>query len=369
LGCISGKTTGEVKIVHINLAKTWRGGERQVFLLMRGLQEEKIDQVLICRKGSALENEANKAGLTTHAFPKRPFSSLFQASILKKLEAKGFDIVHCHESEAQTLGILGKVLWKTNQKLIVHRRVIFPIKNKPTTAFKYSEKNILRMICISKAVEESVKNSIGFKNTVVVPSMIELKHSSKPENDFRRKWNIKSEYLIGYIAALTAEKDHITFLKTAEKIINSSDLDVHFVIVGEGQLKEKLLKYAEELGISDKVTFTGFVPNAQEIIPEIDVLLFTSIAEGLGTTILDFFVAKKPVVATKSGGAEELVLNGETGYLCNARDYHTLAEKVIFLLKNRTKTEEIVDKALKFAGNFSISSVTSKTIEVYKSVL
>lgn len=358
-----------MKIIHINLAKTWRGGERQVFLLMHGLQEEHVEQILICRKGSALEKEATKMGLTVYALPKKPFLNIFQARILKKFETRGFDIVHCHESAAHTLGILGKLFWKTNQKLIVHRRVIFPIKKKPTTAIKYSEKHIARIICISKAVEESVKKSINFKKTVVVPSMIDIESRPTRGNGFRQQWDITSKFLIGYIAALTAEKDHITFLNTAKQILNSSDLDVHFVVVGEGHLKADLVQHAEKLDIAEKVTFTGFVQDVQELIPEIDLLLFTSVAEGLGTTILDFFVAKKPVVATKSGGAEELISNGETGYLCNAGDTRTLAEKVVFLLKNPVKTEEVVQKAYKFSSNFSISSVTSKTIAVYKSVL
>lgn len=358
-----------LKIIHINFAKTWRGGERQVFLLMRGLREQQVEQVILCRKGSALEKASAKEGFPYHSLSKLPFLNIFQARILKKLQAKGFNIVHCHESQAHTFGVIGKIFWKTSQKLIIHRRVIFPIKNKPTTAIKYSEKHIDKMICISGAVKESVKESIGFKNTVIIPSMVEIKNQPERGNGFRQKWNIKSRFLVGYIAALTAEKDHITFLNTAQQILGSTNLDIHFAVIGEGRLKAQLVEYAQKLGISQNVTFTGFVKDVQGVIWEIDVLLFTSIAEGLGTTILDFFVAKKPVVATKSGGAEELIFNGETGYICEPGDSPALAEKVKFLLKHPEKTEEIIEKAYSFAGNFSISSVTSKTIAVYKSIL
>ncbi len=225
------------------------------------------------------------------------------------------------------------------------------------------------MICISGAVEKSVRQSIGFKNTIVIPSMIDLENRPEPGNGIRKKWDIRSKFLVGYIAALTAEKDHFTFLDTAKNILDSADLDIHFVVAGEGRLKTELLEYSRQLGISEKVTFTGFIKNVQGIIPEIDVLLFTSISEGLGTTILDFFVAKKPVVATKSGGAEELISNGETGFLCEAGDHQKLAKNVILLLKNPKLKAEIVEKAYKFATNFSIPSITSKTIEVYKSLL
>lgn len=357
-----------MKVIHVNLARTWRGGERQVFLLMEGLQKEKIEQVLICRKGSALEKEVAQKGYRFYSLSNKPFSILHQARIFRKFEKEGFDIIHCHESKGHTLGIIGKVFWKTNQKLILHRRVIFPIKRKITTDFKYSEKHISKIICISKAVEKSVKNSIGFKRTVVVPSMISLNPPLEKSGEFKKEWKINEKLVIGYIAALTEEKDHYTFLNTAKFILNSQFFDVHFVIIGEGYLKENLIDYTNQIGIGNKVTFTGFIKDIPGIIQEIDALLFTSIAEGLGTTILDFFAAKRPVVATKSGGAEELVTDGITGFLCNAGDIETLAEKVSFLLKNTKKTEEIVNNASKFVEAFSIASVTSKTIEVYRSV-
>lgn len=357
-----------MKVIHVNLARTWRGGERQVALLMDGLQEEKTDQVIICRKGSALEKEASLKNFRFYSLPNRPFSLLFQTRIFKNLEKEGFNIIHCHESKAHTFGIIGKFFWKTKQRLIIHRRVIFPIKNKPTTAFKYSEKSISKIICISKAVETSVKNSIGFKNTVVVPSMISLDPPLRNGGNFRKKWNINSKFIIGYVAALTKEKDHKTFLNTAKHLLDSYNPDVHFVIVGEGPLVSELTNYASMIGIAEKVTFTGFIKEIRNIIPDIDVLLFTSVAEGLGTTILDFFVAKRPVVATKSGGAEELITNGITGFICPPGDFHSLAERVNFLLNNPKKTKRIVEEAYDFATYFSITQITLKTIEVYKNV-
>ncbi|MDT0688472.1 glycosyltransferase [Salegentibacter sp. F188] len=358
-----------MKIIHVNLAKTWRGGERQVALLMQGLHEQGIQQVLVCRKGSALEEEAKKNNITCYSFNTLPFLPLFQSRVFRKLEKKGYKIIHCHESRAHTFGILGKIFWSKDQKLILHRRVIFPILKKPTTGIKYSEKYIDKIICISRAVETTVKESIGFQNTIVIPSMINLDSEEIQKYELREKWKIKTRFVIGYIAALTEEKDHITFLRTAKQLLEQHRKDIHFVIIGEGPLKEDLIQFARKSGILKYVTFTGFVKNISGAIQEIDLLLFTSVAEGLGSTILDFFVAGKPVVATKNGGSEELITNGRTGYLCDVGDFETLAERVNFLLENPKKKEEIIKEARSFSRQFGISSVTSKIVEVYKEVL
>ncbi|WP_037320147.1 glycosyltransferase [Salegentibacter sp. Hel_I_6] len=357
-----------MKIIHINLAKTWRGGERQVALLFKGLQNQGIDQLLICSKNSALANYAQEQDWNFLAIPRSPFFLLAQARTITRLSKKGYNIIHCHESKAHTLGILAKTIWNSNQKLIVHRRVIFPIKKKITTAVKYSEKHLEKIICISRAVEESVKKSIAFNKIVVVPSLIEINSKTLTTSVLREPFRIKSEFIVGYIAALTKEKDHYTFLDTAKEILETKELNVHFVIIGEGELKNELKAYSEKLGITKNLSFTGFIKDIQAAINEVDLLLFTSTSEGLGTTILDFFVAKKPVVATRSGGAEELIINGETGYLCDCGNSKDLKEKVLLILKNPEKKQEIVNKAYKFVQNFNIEKGSLKTLEVYKSV-
>jgi glycosyltransferase involved in cell wall biosynthesis len=357
-----------MKVIHINLASTWRGGERQVALLFKGLNQLGVDQLLVCLKNSALEELAKKEAWNYLAISKNPIHLFTQAKILKNLEKQGYQIIHCHESRAHTLGILTRLLWKSRQRLIIHRRVIFPIKNKISTPIKYSEKHISKIICISKAVEKSVKQSIGFKNTVFIPSMISFDKPQTYLSVLRRDFSITARFIIGYIAALTKEKDHITFLETAKKILES-ETNIHFVIIGDGPLKDNLLAYSKSLGISKHITFTGFIKDIPSAIQEIDLLLFTSVFEGLGSTVLDFFVAKKPVVATRSGGVEELIIDGETGYLCAVGDSEALKEKVMFLLGNPDKTQQIVNKAFKFALNFSVPTISSKTLEIYKNVL
>jgi L-malate glycosyltransferase len=356
-----------MKVIHINLSKTWRGGERQVILLMQGLVEKKLGQILICKKNSALETKCNELDLPFFSINRSiSFSTI---SYMKHLEKKGFNIIHCHESKGHTLGILYKKLTRSSVKIVLHRRVIFPIKKKITTGSKYSEQNISKIICISEAVEKVVKNSLKVKNTLVIPSMVPIREPAPSNGILREIFNIKEEKIIGYIAALTYEKDHFTFMDTAKELIDSGINNVHFVIIGEGKMKEELLEYSQKLKLQEHITFTGFLENVENVIPEIDILLFTSLAEGLGSTILDFFVGKKPVVCVQNGGSEEIVFDGKTGYICKKKDVKCLSSKVKLLLQEEEKAGELTENAFAFVKeNFNIQTVTEQTVEVYNSL-
>lgn len=356
-------------IVHINFAKTWRGGERQVVLLYSELRKLNIKQKLFCRKGSSLHKYC-----VEHDFDFESFSTvssfLLAPFLLSLYRLKGPLIVHCHESKGQTVGVLGRFFSMKKIPVIVHRRVLFPIKQKFTTNIKYSRHNIEKIICISKAVENVVKDCIGFPATAVVPSCASFEIVNQNDVNIRSKYNINPNCkLVGYIAALTFEKDHSTFLKTAVEIKKQIE-DVHFLIVGSGPTKNKLINQVTRLGIEDSVTFTGFLKNPERIISQIDVLLFTSRSEGLGSTILDFFVYKKPVVSVRNGGAEEIIINEKTGLLSPVGDYKKLADQVMHLLSDSSFVKNLTDNAYEYVRkHHSPKKVALLTLGIYKELL
>ena len=355
-----------MKVIHVNLQKDWRGGEQQLAYLLQSLRLKKVEQILICRENSSLEEFAKKENIEYKSINNKLFNKLGNLIMLYNLiKSRGIDIIHCHESKGHSLALFTKIFFNYNSKIILHRRVIFPIKGFLSKKIKYSSKFINEIICVSKAVEKSVKNSTGYKNTIVIPDMIDTNFIYENKKFLNANYRISDKILIGYIAALTFEKDHFTFLNTA-KLLLKKNHNLHFVIIGDGDNRQKLTQYALDLQISENVTFTGFIENAKKIIPEIDILLFTSTEEGLGSTILDFFLAKKPVVCVKNGGSEDIVFNHKTGFICEKGDSDALANNVDFILKNPIITKEIVENAYNFVNEkFSIEVVTNQTLNCY----
>lgn len=358
-----------MRIVHINLQKSWRGGEQQLAYLMASLQSKGIFQLLICLENSALEKFAIQNDISYISLKKGFIAKITNIRKLHKvIKTNRINIIHCHESKGHSLAFFTKIILGIDAKIVVHRRVVFPIKGFFSKKFKYSEKYIDTVICISKAVEQVFWESTGNKNTVIIHSMTDLDFDYSDKN-ILSKYNIPNKTIIGYIGAFTFEKDHYTFLDTAKNLI-SKNKNLHFVLVGDGKLKPELMAYSESKELSENVTFLGFVENAKQLIPEMDILLFTSVKEGLGSTILDFFTAKKPVVTVKNGGSEDLIIQAKTGFICEQKDIDCLTEKVLLLLDNPDETEKITEQAYQFVcENFSIGSVTEKTIEVYRELL
>lgn len=358
-----------MKILHLNLQKNWRGGEQQLGYLIKGLTALGQEQLLLCRKRTALEEYAICNEIPYVSIEYGLLQKPKAIHILHKLIFdKGISIVHCHESKGHGLVILTKIILGLEAKIVLHRRVMFPISGLWSKKVKYASRYINKTICISHAVEGVFQSSTQNLNTTVIPDMVDLIFPYINQHLLTSKWGIKASKVVGYIAALTFEKDHISFLNTAKKLTDVNS-EIHFVLIGSGKLEASLKSYAQELGLSKRVHFLGFLENAKEIIPEIDVLLFTSTHEGLGSTILDFFVAKKPVVTVENGGSEDLVFDGITGFICKPKDVNCLAEHIEVLLRDTELTQKITNQAASFAReNFSIPVVCERILAVYHSL-
>lgn len=356
-------------VIHINLQDGWRGGELQVSFLMLELKKKPVIQTLVCKKGSLLEKFAIDNDFNYLSLKLGFFRGLFNAQKLSQFVRKNnVDIIHCNESKGLGISVWSRIVFKNKAKIILHRHVVFPIKGMISKMIKYSPKYNDKVICISTDGEKVIRETTYNTNITIIPSMTDVGYDYKNEHVLEQRGIDVSKKIVGYFAAFTPEKDHYSFLKAAQ-IISAACPEVHFVLAGSGDLEDHIKTFAAELNLTDKISFLGFVPQAQRLIPEIDVLLFTSTKEGLGSTILEFFVAKRPVVTVKNGGSEDLVYDGKTGFICELRDADCLAEKTIRLLTNSQLVADITQNAYTYAvKNFSFSSVTEKIYAVYQEV-
>lgn len=169
------------------------------------------------------------------------------------------------------------------------------------------------------------------------------------------------------VANLRSEvKDHRMFLRAARSI-NEKELNVGFVIAGEGELTKGLMKYAGELDIVKKVFFTGRCADVPALLSVSDVCVLSSASEGFSNSILEYMAASKPVVATNVGGAREAVLDGETGYLVESGDDIAMADRIIRLLTDPAMAGEFGEAGRKKVGKeFSLKSQLDRTIELYR---
>jgi glycosyltransferase involved in cell wall biosynthesis len=152
-------------------------------------------------------------------------------------------------------------------------------------------------------------------------------------------WDVAT---IGFVGRLIEGKGVDIFLKAATKVAEQKK-DARFIVVGSGPLEENLKMMAADLGLSHNVIFTGWRNDVLDIISCFDVLIqaTTTFPESFGNTIIEAMALNKPVIASRVSGPDEIVLDGETGFLVEPGNVEQLAEKMFAILDDRELAEEL----------------------------
>ena len=305
--------------MHINLERTWRGGERQTLYLMEGLRRLGHESLLIARTNEMFISKTKDMGFPVHVI-RKPF--LIHGGLLSR-----FDVIHAHE----TRGIQLAVAWKPihGRPIVATRRIDSPPSRNILTRQMYSRLNSLA------AVSEKVKSVMvtwegNNRSIMVIPDSIDMNRQLSDSTVRILKDRFRSMKVIGCIAALEKRKDHITLLRAASLIQDKRE-DVVFVLIGDGDLREELERQAGKLHLHN-IIFEGYQDDPYPYYPIFNVFVLTSREEGLGSSILDAFLYHVPVVATAAGGIPELVKNEETGLLAGVGDYARIAESILKML-------------------------------------
>jgi len=361
-----------MKILHFSSAKTWRGGEQQIAYLQEELDKKGIEQWIFCVANSALANYCQKHGITYITYKKRFSTNPFVAYQLKKWCAKlKIDLVHLHDSHSHTFGYISALIGN-EIPLVLSRRVDFPVKNSWLSYQKYNHPLIKKILSVSNYVQQILAPAIKDKSKLtVVHSGIDLnRFKANNQNVLREEFRLDKEtILIGNIAAIAPHKDYFTFVDTAEKLMKSG-LKIKFFIIGaDGGEEQAVKKYMTQKGLVTDFIFTGFRKDIPQILPVLDVFLFTSKEEGLGTSVIDALACGVPIVATNAGGIPEIINSAKSGLLSNIGDSTSLAENVKQILVKPLLKKKLVRNGLKTAQQFSKKVMAEKTLKAYQEIL
>lgn len=266
------------------------------------------------------------------------------------------DIVDTHMAKA---GILGRLAAKlAGVSIIVHtfhghvfHSYFGTVKTK---IFILIEKLLALLTTQIVAVSQSQREEILHykiappKKVVCIPLGLELDlflDAEKKKGQLRAKLNLNQDHkLVGIIARLVPVKGHFFLFEAAQRIIPLFP-QVKFLVVGDGLLRKNLEDLAEQLGIRGNVIFCGFRKDLPEIYADLDVVVLTSLNEGLPVAIIEGMAAAKPVVAFDVGGVKDLIQDNVTGILVPFGDVHKLANSIISLLKDPQECERLGQNA------------------------
>ena len=363
-----------MNILHVSTALTWRGGEQQIAYLIEELEGEKnVNQWVLCAKNGDIHRHCLKKNIA-HIAIKKVFSfNLYFAYQLRQIcKKQKIDIVHLHDAHAHNFAILAADIFCNKTKSVLSRRVDFPIRNNWYSHYKYQHHCIKKIVCVSQAIEKVVEKTIGKSEKLThIYSGIDLNkfQISEKQNILRKQYHIpKNHVLIGNVAALAAHKDYFTFIDTA-KILLDKGISATFLMIGEGDERAALEKYIKEKKISKHLIITGFRNDIAKVLPELDVFLFTSKTEGLGTSLIDTLSAGVPIVTTNAGGISEIVTHEETALIAAVQDSNQLAIHVFRLLENVFLRQKLIVNGKKRVSFFAKETMAKQTLNIYKNCI
>ncbi len=360
-----------MSLFHIDAGREWRGGQRQAFFLVKELKAKGYPVVFVVQPGSPLHEKAAAAGLPLLPLRIKGEADFWAAFRLDlAMRRRQCRLVHFHDAHSVTVG--GAAARRAKVPLrFISRRVDFPLKDNAMSRRKYT-RDVDAVIAISEGVKKVLLDS-GVPEPLihVIPSGIDFSpfREKRPRDFLRNEFSfMPDDFLVGIVAALEDHKGH-TYLIQACKTLKEQAPKVRVVVVGSGSLKMELDRQAHDLGVEDIVYFLGFREDVPRILASLDLFVLSSYLEGMGSSLLDAMASRLPVVATRTGGIPEVVIDGETGLLVPPRDPAALAGAILKLYHDRDLASRLGERGFEVVNEkFSAEAMAWKVIDLYEQI-
>lgn len=344
------------------------GGTENVILQLCEIMKSNIGNIVVCSCGGINERKLSEMGIKHITIPdieKKDIKTIITVfkSLNKIIKDEKIDIIHTHHRMAAFYTSL----------LYIYKNFIFI----NTQHNIFTDKKILTKLALKKAYNISVGNGVkenlikfyGIPKgqvKVIYNGIKEFNYSNFNKISEIQKYKEKKYFTIGNIGRITQQKGMEYFIKSIPKILEKNE-QVQFYIIGTGEDEDKIKNIAKKNGVFDKISFLGYRNDIQNIMSNLDLIVLSSLWEGLPLTPIEAFSVSKTVVATNIQGTNELIKDGVNGFLVEVKNEYKLAEKIVELINNDEKRQSMQTNAYKtYKAKFSYEILRENYIEYYK---
>ena len=342
------RRTGPLRVLYVVPDLAVGGAERHVTTLLPALDRARFRPSVVCiGRPGALFDGLVASGVAARALnrsKRQPLGALFD--LVREMCRVRPDIVIMRGYNAEILGRIAALLTRVPRSIVwVHNSGGLA----PRTRVRQLADRILKPLTsayygVAQGQLPYLTGELGYPASKVriVRNGTDTSRPVPPADPVTAVGlGIGSgDAVIGILAGLRPEKDHETLLQAARLVLDELPV-ARFLIVGDGALRPELQRLASELGIADRVIFTGVRNDVGELLALMDVFTLTSYSECFPMAVLEAMAAGRPAVCTAVGGVPELVAEGLTGHLVAPRDPHALAQRLLALLLDRQRAREM----------------------------
>ncbi len=372
-----------LRVVHLITMLELGGAQQNTLYTVSHLNPDLFEGHLITGKGGMLDEDALKMnGVSVHFCEPlvreiHPLKDWKAFRTLKALLSElAPDIVHTHSSKA---GVLGRLAASAvNVPVIIHTYHGFGFhRHQNRLAFQlyvYSEQIACRrtnhLIFVGNDnwkwahelhLDEGCSASLIRSGVEIEP----LLHPDPMEKMLAELGIPGAARLVGMIACLKPQKDPVTFVEAADLVTQQMG-DVYFILIGDGELRDQVLQRAAGMKEPSRFLHVGWKRNVQQLIGNLNVMVLTSLWEGVPRVIPEALIAGVPVIASDIDGNREILSKGNYGELAEPRNARDFADKIIHALSNYRTVDAKSRKNIQ--SEFSIQNMVEQQEKLYLSL-
>ena len=296
--------------------------------------------------------EAQKLGLKTAIFDSRiqaDFKTVY--SIKKFLKDNNIHILHTHNYKSDIMGFLATRFTRVKWVATNH---VWHSTDKKLRFYEAIDAFVLKFAATVFTVSREIKDDLlrkGFQENKihVIHNGIAVSQfgDASARKNLRYSWNVsEQDALLAIVGRLAPEKGHEILFKTLKKVIQEHP-SVKCLVVGDGPLKSKLEAMVLDFGLSGHIIFTGIRKDMPGVYCACDMMVNTSLIEGLPMTILEAMASRLPIIATKVGAVPQVIKNEKNGILLEPGNPDALFRAIISLANDSSKRQALAQVAYK----------------------
>lgn len=354
------------------------GGESHVLDLVKGLNKEIFEPVVLSFTYGPMVDQFKKLGIKTHVIETlKPFNLSTYNAVKKILVSEDIDILHAHGTRALSNTLfpaksLGLPVVYTVHGWSFHQDQSYPIRRTREISEKFLTNQVDRTISVSNSNQRDGLERFNMRRSQVINYGIDLDRFNANNNlrDLRSELGIQEgKTVVGFLVRMTIQKDPFTLVKAIAEVAKFTR-DVQFLFIGDGDLKQQSIDLAAKLGVSDMVTFHPFRTDIPEVLNSFDIYTLPSLWEGLPIGMLEAMAMSKAIIATPVDGSKEAIVSGENGILVPCKDHKALADAILKLHQDKTLRTGFGKAARKTVEErFDLKMMIQNNEELYHSLI
>ena len=336
------------------------GGTENVVLQLCEIFKPLVNKIIVCSSGGVNETKLKEMGIKHYAIGdpenKSPYNVIRNCYIIKKIvKNENITVIHTHHRMAAFYVRLLRLYKKcyfinTSHNTFTNHRLL--------TRFAYKKANL---IACGEMVKKNLVDYFGLEEVTVIHNAVKSFDGNLIIDPELKKEKDQGGFLVGNIGRLSRQKGMEFFIESVPGVIEKHP-EVHFYIIGSGEDEEKLKKLSEDLPI----TFMGYRTDIQSLMSQFDLIVLSSLWEGLPLTPIEAFSVGKTIVATGVDGTLEIVENKKNGLIVEPKNGKQITDAINWLIDNKSEIKKLETEAEEtFHRRFSFEKLRENYIEFY----